>query len=122
MHNLKPYFDAARAAEEKVQEVVAKIDEHFNEGTDEGKKAALELRSALDEAKQAANEANELYLSMREATASNEEAAKEFVPASKTSSVESAQNEMSREDFFALDAATQMAFIKDGGVVREDEE
>jgi HK97 family phage major capsid protein len=62
--NLKPYFDAAQAADANVQTIAAKIDQHFSAG--EGKEA-LEMRASLDEARAKAKNANDLYLSMRDA-------------------------------------------------------
>lgn len=67
MNNLKPYFDAAQAADAKVQEIAAQIDTHFSAGeTDK----AMALRAGLDEAKTKAKNANDLYLSMRDASQS----------------------------------------------------
>ncbi|MAT45360.1 MAG: hypothetical protein CL609_23775 [Anaerolineaceae bacterium] len=121
MFDLKPYFDAARSADEEVNKIMNQMNDHFTEGTDEGKQAALDLRPALDEAKAKAEEANKLYLSMREAASVSSGAAKEFVPASENLP-EAKKGEMKRGEFLALDAKAQMEFIKAGGKVREDEE
>lgn len=63
--NLKPYFDAAQSADERVQTLAAKIDAHFNAGE---QAQALALKADLDAAKNAAKNANDLYLSMRDAS------------------------------------------------------
>ena len=44
--NLKPYYDSAIAADAEVQRILNDMDAAFNEGTDEGKTKALELRPA----------------------------------------------------------------------------
>lgn len=63
--NLKPYFDAAQSADANVQAIAAKIDGHFTAGeTDQ----AMALKASLDEAKIKAKSANDLYLSMRDAS------------------------------------------------------
>lgn len=63
--NLKPYFDAAQSADANVQAIAAKIDSHFQAGeTDQ----AMALKASLDEAKIKAKAANDLYLSMRDAS------------------------------------------------------
>lgn len=74
--NLKPYFDAAQSADAKVQEIAAKIDAHFQAGEQD---QALTLRASLDEAKAKAKAANDLYLSMRDASTS--QLPEQFVPA-----------------------------------------
>jgi len=65
MKDLKPYYDAVQTAEARVQEIAARIDELFQAGeVDE----AMKLRPELDEAKNNAKQANQLYMSMREAS------------------------------------------------------
>jgi HK97 family phage major capsid protein len=60
--NLKPYYDAAQAAEARVRECAAKIDELFQGGKTAD---ATALRPELEQLKQASVDANQLYLSMR---------------------------------------------------------
>lgn len=122
MIDLKPYFDAARAADENVQKIMNDIHAHFEKGTDEGKQAALDLRPTLDEAKAKADEANKLYLSMRDAAAIDSKAAKDFVPANKDLSQVDNKREMKREEFLALDASARMEFIRGGGAVLDQED
>lgn len=77
--NLKKYFDAADAAEARVQQIASTINDHFERGETE---KALELRPQLDSAKNEAKQAQQLYLSMQDATVGNGEPNKRFVPAS----------------------------------------
>lgn len=65
MKNLKPYFDAAQAAEARVRDVAARIDGLFSEGK---QTEAVALRDELEAAKAESKSANELYLSMRGVT------------------------------------------------------
>ncbi len=76
--DLKPYFDAANKADEEVKRIAGEIDAAFRAGD---QKKAMDLRPALDEAKVKAKEANELYLSMRDA-GENDGAARKFTPVS----------------------------------------
>ena len=63
--NLKKFLDAANAAEARVQQIAAQIDEYFEAGeTDK----ALALKGDLDTAKAKAQEAHDLYVSMANAT------------------------------------------------------
>lgn len=75
--NLKKYLDAVNAAEARVREVAAQIDELFEDSkTDE----ALALRPQLDEAKTKAKSAGELYLSMLNANTGGNDPAQRVVP------------------------------------------
>jgi HK97 family phage major capsid protein len=75
--NLKKYFDAANAAEARVQEIAAQINTHFEAGENE---QALELRPKLDAAKAEAKGAHQLYLSMAAATTPDGDPAHRFIP------------------------------------------
>ncbi len=122
MIDLKPYFDAAQVADAEVMRIMDDMNTHFSDGTDEGKQAALDLRPALDVAKGKAADANQLYISMRDAAATSNSAAREFVPVSdSTSKAGDPTKEMKRQEFEALDAAARVKFIKAGGVVTESD-
>lgn len=121
MIDLKPYFDAAQAADAEVLRIMDEMNAHFSEGTDEGKQAALDLRPALDEAKGKAADANQLYISMRDAAATSNSAAREFVPVTDNTSTGNPAKEMERKDFEALDAADRLKFIRAGGSVIESD-
>jgi hypothetical protein len=114
--DLKPYYDAAVAAEAEVKRVALEIDGHFTAGeTDK----ALELRPALDEAKNKAKDANDLYLSMRNAHEGKGVEA-QFVPANPDAAPQGSADEkksMTRLEFLALNASERMSFILAGGTV-----
>ena len=122
MQNLKPYYDAALAADTEVKRIAQEIDTHFSDGTEDGKKKALELRPALDEAKSKAEQANTLYVSMRDASLVNDNAAALFTapvdPAAQNDQAEQPKV-MKRIEFNALSASARMAFIKSGGKVED---
>lgn len=114
--NLKPYYDAALAADAEKQQIMADMDAAFNEGTEEGKAKALELRPALDAAKVKAEEANKLYASMRDASANGTSAPSKFVSDQTEPQVEDDKVKTLAE-FNALTPAERLAFSKAGGRV-----
>jgi HK97 family phage major capsid protein len=102
--NLKKFFDAANAAEARVQSIAAQINDLFEKGQTE---EALKLRPSLDAAKAEAKEAHQLYLSMQAATVSDGDPAQRFVPVggeSEPAAVRDlrASNEYMRDFFAAL--------------------
>ena len=115
--NLKPYFDAAQTASDEVQRIMDEMDAAFSDGTPEGKTKALELRPTLDEAKVKAADANQLYVSMRDASGVSLSMAKHFVPADPDAVPGSEPKSMERAEFVKLDAEAQMKFMVDGGRV-----
>jgi hypothetical protein len=116
--DLKPYFDNAQKADEEVQRILNEMNAAFNDGTEEGRAKALELRPSLDEAKEKGKAANDLYISMRAAEQHTDGAAKQFVPVEDVSASAAPEaKEMKREDFIALDSPARMKFIKGGGKV-----
>lgn len=118
--NLKPYYDAAIAAEAKVQDVLNRMDAHFQ--ADE-KEQALELRPELEEAKIESQQANELYATMRDGAQSTG-VAQNFIPVNGKMPEEEQEEKtrMTRSAFNALDARERMAFIRSGGNVVDDDE
>jgi hypothetical protein len=117
MPKLKELYDAAKAADEKVQEVMQEMITAFEDGTEEGKLKALDLRPALDEAKIEAEKANLLYISARDADFEDPDAAaRKFVPVSEGGNAQ--KKEMSREEFDKLNAAERMSFmLADGKLI-----
>jgi len=120
MTKLKPLFDAAREADAKVLQILTEMTTAFESGTEEGKQQALDLRPALDEAKLAAEEANLLYISARDAEGNSDPdaAARKFVPvpgAAKGKDVK----ELSRAEFEALNAADRMSFMLADGKITD---
>jgi HK97 family phage major capsid protein len=79
--NLKPYYDAVVTAEARVQDLAGQINALFEKNQTED---ALKLRPDLDLAKATAKNANDLYLSMRDAVGEGQTPAQRFVPASGT--------------------------------------
>jgi len=122
MLDLKPYYDAANAANAEVQRIAGEIDAHFQAGTDEGKQQALALRPALDEAQAKAGEALKLYESLK-TSAQPGDLAKGFVPVSTTptdpETPEAPKGVLKLNEFQALAPAERMKFIKAGGVVED---
>jgi len=122
MPNLKPYYDAALGADTEVKRIMNEMDTLFNDGTEDGKTKALELRPALDGAKIKAEQANTLYVSMRDASLVNDNMAALFTsPADPAVPDPKEENSkvMKRSEFQALIPKDRIAFIKGGGVVED---
>jgi hypothetical protein len=122
MPNLKPYYDAALAADAEVKRILNEMDAAFNEGTDEGKEKALALRPTLDEAKTKAEEANKLYASMRDASLVNDSMAALFTtPADPAKDDQTDENPkvMKLPEFRALSPKDRLAFSKAGGKIED---
>jgi hypothetical protein len=120
MPNLKPYYDAALSADTEVKRILNEMDTLFNAGTEEGKKKALELRPALDEAKIKAEQANSLYVSMRDASLVNDNAAALFSSPADPAAPDQQGGDskvMNRAAFRALEPAARMSFTKSGGKI-----
>ena len=120
MTNLKPLFDAAREADAKVQQILMEMTTAFESGTEDGKQQALDLRPALDEAKIAAENANLLYISARDAEGDGDPnaAARKFVPTSGAATGKD-RREMTRAEFEALNAADRMSFMLADGKITD---
>jgi hypothetical protein len=119
MLNLKPLYDAALAANQKMQGILAVMKTALDEGTEAGKQKALELRPALDQAKKEADEADQLYSSVRDALSASDNMAKKFVPVASGENQKEALKEMTRAAFMDLDAEARMQFMKAGGKIVE---
>ncbi len=123
MVNLKPAYDAVKAADEKVNAVLAEMSAHLEAGTEEGKQAALNLRPALAAAQADAKQAGELYLEMRDASAGSEEHARKFVPVSEAAAkaASAGGKTMTRGEWLALSFSERRSFFSEGGQLVEDE-
>lgn len=117
MLNLKPVYDAAQAADAKVNGIMAEMLEAFNDGTEEGKQKALDLRPTLEEAKAEAKTANDLYVSMRDAHGDMDASARKFLPVSNADTEQDAKKVITRADYEALDYQARHEFFKNGGSV-----
>lgn len=112
--NLKNLYDAVLEAEAKKLAIQSAMLEALDDGTEEGKQKALDLRQDLESAKQAADEANLLYISARDADASEgSSAAHRFVPVDGAS--EAVGKTITRKQFEAMSAAERMSFAKTVG-------
>lgn len=120
MPNLKTYLDAAIAADDEVKRIVNEIDAYFSDGTDEGKKKALELRPALDEAKNKSLDANKLYISMRDASLTQSDASLFSAPADpENNQGDKTPKIVNREVLRNMSPAERMNHIRSGGKVTE---
>jgi len=127
MPNLKPYYDAALAADAEVKRILNDMDVAFNDGTPEGKEKALSLRPALDEAKAKAEGANKLYVSMRDASLTNDQAGSLFTtppdPAKDDDHKEDKKPKvMKLADYRALSPKARLAFAKSDGRINNEGE
>jgi len=119
--DLKPYYDEAVSAEAEVQRIAAEIDTLFRDGTDEGKKKALEMRPALDEAQTKLDDAKAFYEKMQNATRPND-VLKNFIPASETDADPEEDKQPSvikRVDYDKLSPVDRANFIHSGGKVED---
>ena len=118
--NLKAFYDAAKAADEKVNEVMSAMTAAFEEGTEEGKQKALGMREALEAAKTESKQTNDLYVTMRDAQADSDEHARKFVPVNQAAAKASAPSKtMTRTEWQALSFGERRAFFSDGGQIVE---
>ena len=120
MANLKPLLDAAQAADAAMVAIRDQILSLANEGTEESIKKANDLRPQLEQAKIKADEANHLYVTVRDASLVTDNAAPLFVapadPATQAGQG-AAPKAMKRDAFQALSPADRMAFARAGGRV-----
>jgi hypothetical protein len=115
--NLKPYYDAAQAAQGEVLRVASEIDAAFTLGTPEGMTEAMAKREALDAAQAQAEEALKLYQSMQAAAVTSEHAAK-FVPVSEDAGKEQGGKKViTRAEYEAMAYAERHAFFQAGGQI-----
>jgi len=128
MPNLKPYYDAALAADAEVKRILAEMDAAFNDGTPEGKQKALDLRPALDEAQKKAKQSNELYTSMRDASLVNDNMAALFTAPPDVANPSESQNPagenqavtpMKLANYRTLSPKERLAFAKKHGQIEE---
>ena len=118
--DLKAVYDAAKAADEKVNAVLMEMTAAFEEGTEEGKQKALALRPALEAAKADSKQANDLYVEMRDARADSDEHARKFVPVNKDAAKASEPAKtMTNAEWLALSFVDRRKFFADGGQIVE---
>jgi hypothetical protein len=116
--DLKPYFDAARAANDEVMKIVSEIDALFTSGTNEGIQQAMTRRGELEDAQAKATEAERLYEAMKAAWAQGDNAAAKFVPVDETAAKEaSGARAITRAEYEAMSFENRHAFFKSGGTI-----
>ena len=120
MLNLKPYLEAAQAADAEKKRIASDIDALFNDGTEDGKKKALELRPALDAAKSKAEDANQLYTTMRDASLVEDNSASLFTPSdpAATELNEEKPKVMKLSEYQALSPRARLEYCQAGGKVQ----
>lgn len=119
--DLKKVYDAVKAANAKVDEILNQMLVAFEGEDEEAVKKALELRPALDEAKAKADEANQLYASMRDANVDEKSPASKFVPVNGTAQqqAEGAKTK-TRAEFEQMTNRERHEFIANGGAVVDE--
>lgn len=115
--NLKIFYDDVVGCTAKLGEITAQMEELYKAGDKAG---ALELKPALEVAKDELKKANELYVSLVEG-AQETGVAKDFVPVSaEAKAVEKGDEKvLTRDVFEKLDAAGKVAFVVAGGKITE---
>lgn len=116
--DLKVYFDRAKADSDEVTLLQNQVDTLFNNGTDEGIQAAIDMQPALEAANAKANASNKLYISMRDAANTSGNAAALFV-SNNPEQPEEQEKVVNRAAFFAMQPAEREAFLKSGGKITE---
>lgn len=115
MINLKPFYDAAQSAASDVLKIADEIEVAFNLGTEEGKAQAMAQKTTLDQAEVKAQEANELYQSMKKASSTGDAAGK-FVLATGADEP-TGKKLITRSAYEALSFQDRHEFFKNGGTV-----
>ncbi len=117
--DLKPYYDAVNTANADVQRVAHAIDALFNEGSEESKQKALEMRAALDDAQKKADDAAALYDALKKANRAST-VAENFVPTSTAAAAAAEQpSVMKRAEFEKMTPKERMAFAKANGMLED---
>lgn len=124
MRKLRELYDAAKAADGKKADVLARMQAAFELGTDEGTAEAMGMRAELDAAQTEAEAANELYVTARDESAEEPEAdpnanARKFVPVSADAkkAADEGVKQITRAQYEAMDYAERHAFLKAGGAI-----
>jgi len=119
MPKLKPLLDAAKTADAKVKSILQEMTDAFESGTEEGKQKALDLRPTLDEAKKESEEANQLYVSARDASeeVDPDVNARKFVPAGDGNSQKSGAKEITRAEYEAMAYSDRHDYLAAGGAI-----
>lgn len=118
MTDLKPFFDRAKADSDEVIRLQNELNTFFNNGTDEGIQAAIDLQPALDTAIEKAAQSNKLYISMRNADNASSTAASLFVADATTQEeVQEETKPLTLAAFNALDPRDRLKYVRAGGLI-----
>lgn len=115
--DLKIYFDRAKADSDEATRLQSELDAKFNEGTDEGIQAAIDMQPALEAAVKKSAESNKLYLTMRDAANHSGGAASLFVSDDAQDETENNEKVLSLSAFNALSPRKRLEFSKAGGKI-----
>jgi hypothetical protein len=116
--NLKPYFDAAQAANAEVLRIANDIDAAFTLGTAEGIEQAMGMRASLEGAQTKATEAEAMYQAMKNAAESGERGqAARFVPVNESAKTTAEGKKITRAEYEALDYQARHDFAVSGGTI-----
>ena len=122
MTQFKNAYDLVNARSQKVNELALEIDAKLGQGSDEVVQEALDLRPALEEAEQKLNEAQELYQQLQDSAKKADDVAALFVPVSEEAAkVDSRKDTLTRQEYQALSAAEQIAFVNKGGKIEKED-
>lgn len=117
MTDLKPFFDRAKADSDEVIRLQNELNTLFNNGTDEGIQAAIDLQPALDTATEKAAQSNKLYISMRNADNATSTAAPLFVAETNTQEEQEETKPLTLAAFNALSPKERMKYVRAGGLI-----
>jgi|SaaInl4_150m_RNA_FD_contig_31_1242168_length_2915_multi_3_in_0_out_0_2 hypothetical protein len=116
--DLKPYYDAAIAAQEAVQKKAQAIDALFTDGDTE---AALAKKPELDALQAKAQEAEDLYEAMKTAAQPSDTLAN-FVPVAENPPEDESVKALRRDEFEALSPKARAEHLAAGGEVIDEKE
>ncbi len=117
MTDLKPFFDRAKADSDEVIRLQNELNTLFNNGTDEGIQAAIDLQPALDTATEKAAQSNKLYISMRNADNATSTAAPLFVAETNTQEEQEETKPLTLAAFNALEPKDRLKYVRAGGLI-----
>jgi hypothetical protein len=116
-------YDDLQKAEQEKQLILQEMKTAFNDGTDEGKQKAIDLRQKLDEAQVKVDQLNATYQSILNASKPSSSPAADFLPTPGTDEAlndgNQAKSEMTRAAYDALEPAEKMKFVKSGGKISD---
>jgi type IV secretory pathway VirD2 relaxase len=116
MPKLRELFDAAKAADGKVTEILNRMTAAFDTETEEGTAEAMGMREQLSMARAEADQANLDYITARDVQAEADEHARKFVPAG-DGAQKTDSKQITRATYEAMDYAERHTYLKNGGAI-----